>query len=165
MLPELLEFVDERVLQLVKCRENGIREMLAQMPEDLRGLVQFWTVRWQIERMHVLWPAHLATAMTARTVQDDSDRPLSQLVAQMAQEELQAYSFHGRKPRERRLCPWWVPLRHTARATHTRLARVLWGRAPNGHQRRRSQVIRPKRPSSKATTRCSGGFSRLPKFF
>src|SRR5258708_20219038 len=43
---------------------------------------------------------------------------------------------------------------------------IQGGRAPNGHQRRRSQVIRPKRPSSKATTRCSGGcFSRLPKFF
>ncbi len=95
MLPELLEFVDERVLQLVKCRENGIRELLAQMPEDLLGGVQFWTVGWQIERMHVLWPNNLAAAMTARTVQDDSNRTRCQLVAQMAEEELQTWSFHA----------------------------------------------------------------------
>jgi hypothetical protein len=37
MLPELLEFVDERVLQLVERRENSIGEVLAQMPEDLLG--------------------------------------------------------------------------------------------------------------------------------
>src|SRR5258708_11168146 len=43
---------------------------------------------------------------------------------------------------------------------------IQGGRSPNGHQRRRSQVIRPKRPSSKATTRCSGGcFTKLPKVF
>ena len=84
MLPELLEFVDESVLQLVEGCENGIREVLADMPEDLLGGVQFWTVGWQIERMHVLWPGNLAAAMTARTVQDDSDRTLAQLVAQMA---------------------------------------------------------------------------------
>ena len=83
MLPELLEFVDERVLQLVECGENNIGEILAQMPEDLLGGVQFWTVGWQIEWMHVLWPAHLATAMTARTVQHDPNRTLSQLVAQV----------------------------------------------------------------------------------
>jgi len=46
MLPELLELVDESVLQLVKRRENGIREVLADMPEDLLGGVQFWTVGW-----------------------------------------------------------------------------------------------------------------------
>ncbi len=95
MLPELLEFVDERVLQLVERRENGIGELLAQMAEDLLGGIEFRTVGWQIERMHVLWPAHLATAMTARTVQHDPDRTLSQLVAQMVQEDLQAYAFHG----------------------------------------------------------------------
>ncbi len=95
MLPELLELVDESVLQLVERRENDIREVLAQMPEDLLGRVQFWTVGWQIERMHVLWPAHLATAMTARTVQHDPDRTLAQLVAQMLQEDLQALAFHG----------------------------------------------------------------------
>ena len=64
MLPELLELVDESVLQLVKRRENGIREVLAVMPEDLLGGVQFWTVGWQIERMHILRQAHLAAAMT-----------------------------------------------------------------------------------------------------
>src|SRR6266704_1761871 len=97
MLPELLEFVDESVLQLVERGENHIGESLAQMPEELLGGVQFGTVGWQIERMHVLWPAHLATAMTARTVQHNPDRTLSQLVAQMLQEELQAYAFHGRQ--------------------------------------------------------------------
>ncbi len=81
MLPELLELVDERVLQLVERRENDIGELLAQMPEDLLGGVQFWTVGWQIERVHVLWPTHLTTAMTARTVQHDPDRTLSQFVA------------------------------------------------------------------------------------
>ena len=44
MLPGLLEVVDEHVLQLVERRENGIGEGLAQMPEDLRSLVQFGTV-------------------------------------------------------------------------------------------------------------------------
>ena len=76
MLPELLEFVNESVLQLVECCENSIGEILAQMPEDLLGRVQFWTVGWQVERMHVLWPAHLAAAMTARAVQHDPDRTL-----------------------------------------------------------------------------------------
>ncbi len=57
----------------------------------------FRTVGWQIERVHVLWPAHLATAMTARTVQHDPDRTLFQLVAQMLQEDLQALAFHGRQ--------------------------------------------------------------------
>ena len=83
MLPELLEFVDERILQLVERRENDIGEVLAQMPEDLLGGIEFRTVGWQIERIHVLWPAHLATAMTARTVQHDPNRTLSQLVAQV----------------------------------------------------------------------------------
>ena len=95
MLPELLEFVDESVLQLVERRENDIGEVLAQMPGDLPGLVQFWTVGGQIERIHVLWPAHLTTAMTARTIQHDPDRTLAQLVAQMLQEDLQALAFHG----------------------------------------------------------------------
>src|SRR6266581_518258 len=95
MLPELLELVDERVLQLVERRENDIGELLAQMAEDLFGGVQFWAVGWQIERMHVLWPTHLATAMTARTVQHDPNRTLSQLVAQMLQEDLQALGISG----------------------------------------------------------------------
>jgi hypothetical protein len=97
MLPELLEFVDERVLQLVERRENGIGEVLAQMPEDLLGWVQFGTVAWQIERMQILWPDDLATAMTARTVQHDPDRTLAQLVTQMLQEQLQALAFHARQ--------------------------------------------------------------------
>jgi len=97
MLPELLEFVDERVLQLIEGGKNPIGESLAQMAEDLLGGVQFWAVGRQIERMHVLWPAHLSTAMTARTVQHDSDRTLSQLLAQMLQEDLQALAFHSRQ--------------------------------------------------------------------
>ncbi len=132
MLPELLEFVNESVLQLVECCENSIGEILAQMPEDLRGLVQFWTVGWQVERMHVLWPAHLAAAMTARAVQHNPDRTFSQLVAQMVQEELQAFAFDGRKPGERPLCLWWVPPQHTARATRTRLARSREDVPPTG---------------------------------
>jgi hypothetical protein len=95
MLPELLEPVDTSVLQLVECRENDIGELLSQMPEDLFGGIKFWTIGWQRERMHVLWPAHLATAMTARTVQHDPNWPLSSLVAQMLQEELQTGAFHG----------------------------------------------------------------------
>jgi hypothetical protein len=95
MLPELLEFVDESVLQLVERGENHIGERLAQMAKDLLGRVQFWAVGWQIERMHVLWPAHLTTAMTARIAQHDPNRTLSQLVAQMLQEDLQALAFYG----------------------------------------------------------------------
>src|SRR5258708_35146622 len=97
MLPELLELVDESVLQLIECRENSIGELPAQMPEDLLGGIEFRTVGWQIEGVHVLWPAPLATAMTARTVQHDPDRTLCQLVAQMLQEDLQACAFHGRQ--------------------------------------------------------------------
>ena len=59
MLPELLEFVNERVLQLVERREHGIGEVLADMPEDLLSRVQFGTIRWQIERVHSRWPADL----------------------------------------------------------------------------------------------------------
>ncbi len=77
MLPELLEFVDECVLQLVERREHGIGEVLADMPEDLLGGIEFWTVGWQIERMHALWPSHLTTAMAARTVQHDPNGPFS----------------------------------------------------------------------------------------
>src|SRR3989442_5112075 len=95
MLPELLEFVDERILQLVERRENDIGELLAQMPEDLLGGIEFRTVGWQIERIHVLWPAHLAAAMTARTVQDHPDWTLSQLVAHMLQVDLQTFAYHG----------------------------------------------------------------------
>src|SRR5512135_1241131 len=65
LLPELLELVDERVLQLVERREHGIGEFLADMPEDLLSRIEFRTVRWQIERMHALWPTHFTTAMTA----------------------------------------------------------------------------------------------------
>ncbi len=81
MLPELLEFVDECVLQLVEGREHGIGEVLADMPEDLLSGIEFRTVGWQIERMHALRPSHLPTAMAARTVQHDPDQPLAQLVA------------------------------------------------------------------------------------
>ncbi len=55
----------------------------------------FRTVGWQIERIHVLWPAHLTTTMTARTVQHHPDWTLSQLVAQMVQEDLQALALYG----------------------------------------------------------------------
>ena len=103
MLPELLELVDERALQLVERRENHIGELLAQMAEDLLGRIEFRTVGWQIERVHILWPNNLATAMTARTVQHDPDRTLSQLVTQMLQEELQALAFHGRQ-QEKNAC-------------------------------------------------------------
>ncbi len=64
MLPELLEFVNERVLQLVERREHGIGEVLADLPEDLLSRVQFGTVGWQKERMHAPWPAYFVTAMT-----------------------------------------------------------------------------------------------------
>ena len=65
VLPELLKLVDERVLQLIERCEDGIGELLAQMPQDLRSLVQFGTLGRQRERMQVLWPSHLAAAMTA----------------------------------------------------------------------------------------------------
>ncbi len=95
LLPELLEFVDERVLQLVERREHGIGEVLADVSEDLLCWVQFGTVGWQIERMHASWPSHLTTAVTARIVEHDPDRTCSQLLAQMLQEDLQALAFHG----------------------------------------------------------------------
>ncbi len=47
MLPELLERVDKRVLQLVECCENAIGEGLAQMSEDLLGRIEFWAVAWK----------------------------------------------------------------------------------------------------------------------
>ncbi len=86
MLPELLELVDEGVLQLVECREDDIGEVLTQVSKDLLGWIKFGTVGWQIEWMHILWPAHFATAMTARTVQHDPNGTLSQLVVQVLQE-------------------------------------------------------------------------------
>jgi hypothetical protein len=33
--------------------------------EDLRSLIEFWTVAWQIEGMHAPWPTHLATVIAA----------------------------------------------------------------------------------------------------
>ncbi len=95
MLPELLKFVDEGVLQLVECREDDIGEVLTQVSKDLLGGIEFGTVGWQIEWMHVLWPSNLTTAMTARTVQHDPNGTLSQLVAEVLQEELQALAFHA----------------------------------------------------------------------
>ena len=97
MLPELLQLVDERVLQLVERGENHIGELLAQMPEDLLGRIEFRTIRGQIERMHALWPTHFTTAMAALTVQHDPDRTRSQLLAPMPQEDLQALAFHARQ--------------------------------------------------------------------
>jgi hypothetical protein len=97
MFPEVLECVDQRGLQLVERRENAIGEDFAQMAEDLRSLVELWTVTWQIERMHASWPAHLATVMTARTIQHDPNGPLSQSVPQMSQKELQALAIHARQ--------------------------------------------------------------------
>jgi hypothetical protein len=98
--PLLLEFVNQRVLQLIECREHGIGEVLAQMPEDLLGRVQFGTVAWQIERMHVRRPLDLSTVMTTRTVEHDPNRTLTQLVAQMSQKELQALAIHARQQQE-----------------------------------------------------------------
>ncbi len=97
LLPELFKLVDERVLQLVERREHGIGEVLTDMSEDLLSGIEFRTVGWQIERMYVLGPAHFAAVMTARTVQHDPDRTLSQLMTQMLQEDLQALAFHGRQ--------------------------------------------------------------------
>ena len=97
MLPEVLERVDQRVLQFVEGRENAIGQGLAQMAEDLLGRIELGTVAWQIEGMHAPWPAHLATVMTARTVEHDPKRTFAQLVAQMPQEELQAVAIHVRQ--------------------------------------------------------------------
>ncbi len=97
MLPEVLERVDQRVLQFVEGREHAIGQGLAQMAEDLLGRIELGTVAWQIEGMHAPWPAHLATVMTARTIQQDPNGPLSQLVTHMPQEELQAGAIHARQ--------------------------------------------------------------------
>ena len=97
MLPELLQLVNKRVLQGIECREHRIGEVPAQMPEDLLGWVQFGTVAWEIERMHAPWPLDLSTVMTARTVEHDPNRALSQLVAQMPQKDLQALAIHARQ--------------------------------------------------------------------
>jgi hypothetical protein len=64
MLPELLELFNQRVLQVVERRKYNIGEVLANMSEDLLGWVQFRTVGWQIERMHICWSIDLPTAMT-----------------------------------------------------------------------------------------------------
>src|SRR5260370_42642450 len=103
LLPELLEFVNEHVLQLVERREHGIGKVFAQMPENLLSWVQFRTVGGQGERMHACWPLHLSTAMTARAIQHDPDRTLPQLVPQILQEALQASAFpRRRQPKD----PW-----------------------------------------------------------
>jgi hypothetical protein len=166
MLPELLEFVDERVLQLVERRENDIGEVLADMAEDLLSRVQFGTVGWQIEGMHALWPPHFTTAMTARTVQHHPNLTLAQLVAQML------------APKSSRQVPCMVgsnrktpvPVVGSTAAysqSHSYSSCTIHGgRSPSGHQRLRIQVLRPKRPSSKATTRFRVGcLIRFPKFF
>jgi hypothetical protein len=103
MLPGLLEFVNEGVLQFIERGEDDIGEVLAQVSKELLSGVQFWAIGWQIERMHILRPTHLATAMTARTVEHDPDRTFSQLLTQMLQEELQAVAFH-RRQQEKNTC-------------------------------------------------------------
>src|SRR5512135_2043533 len=123
LLPELLKLVDERVLQLVERREHGIGEVLTDMPEDLLSGIEFRTVGGQIERIHVLGPAHFAAVMTARTVQHDPDRPLSQLSRADAAGRSPGIGLPRSATTERRLCPWWVPPRHTATTTRSRLAR------------------------------------------
>lgn len=95
MLPELLQLVDKRVLQLIQGREHSIGEALTHMPENLFGWIEFGTVAWQIERMYAHWPVDLGTVMTARTVEHDPDRTRSQLVAQMPQKDLQALAIHA----------------------------------------------------------------------
>ena len=164
MLPELLEFVDESVLQLVERGENHIGESLAQMAKDLRGLVQFWTCR-VADRADAC-----PVASSPRRCDDCPNCPARPQSHPLPTPDANAA---GRSPgighlrwavRERRLYQWWVLPLHTA--TRSRLARERRGRFPKGHQRLRSQLIRPKRPSSMATTRLNaGGFTRLPKFF
>jgi len=44
VLPELLKLVDQGDLQLVECREDGIREFLAEVPKDLLSGIELWTV-------------------------------------------------------------------------------------------------------------------------
>jgi hypothetical protein len=73
---------------LARCLRRCRKTCSARLP--------FRTVGWQIERMHARWPAHLTTAMTARTIQHDAERTRSQLVAQMPQEDLQTLALHGR---------------------------------------------------------------------
>src|SRR5262249_35953679 len=70
------------------------------MPEDLLGGIQFGTVRGQIERIHVLWPAHLTAVVTARIVEHDPNPTFAQLVAQMLQEEREAVAFYGRQQKK-----------------------------------------------------------------
>jgi len=94
MFPKQFKLRDQRLLQLIHCCENHVGEALAQMPEDLLSRIQLRTVRWQIERVHLLRPAHLSATMTARTIEDHADRTVSQLVAQMLQEDLQAFALH-----------------------------------------------------------------------
>ncbi len=120
MLPELLKFVDERVLQLVKRRENDIGEMLADMAEDLLGRIELWTIGWQIERMH------------ASSLRHCDDCPNCPAPPQWDPFPTRGADAAGRSPSsdlpwsvatERRLCRWWVPLPHRATATRTHLAR------------------------------------------
>src|SRR5215469_2104819 len=96
MLPELLQFVEKRVLYLVERREHAIGEVLAHVPEDLLSRIQFRTIRRQIKRVHANWPLDLTAAMTARTIQHHPDGTLAQFVAHMPQEDLEALAFHGR---------------------------------------------------------------------
>jgi hypothetical protein len=96
--PSLLEFVDQRVLQLVERRENSIGKVFAHLAEDLLGRVQFGTVGWQIEGMHASWPAQLGA-------RDDCPNyparpqwtPFLTRGADARPEELQALAFHPRQ--------------------------------------------------------------------
>ena len=82
------------------CNSSSVvKTTLERVLRRWRKICEAWfnagLVGWQIERMHVLWPAHLAAAMTARIVQHDPNRTLSQLLTQMLQEDLQALGISG----------------------------------------------------------------------
>ena len=123
MLPELLEFVDERVLQLVERRENGIGKVFAQMPEDLLGETP-------VQDCRVVDRADACPVATSPPHCDDCPnypaRPRADPFPTRGADASGRSAGIG-LPRsaaeERRLCRWWVPPLHTATATRTRLAR------------------------------------------
>ncbi len=83
MLPKVPQFVNKSILQGFQVREDGIGQLFSQMAKDLLDRIEFGTVGRQVERMHVVRPDKLPTAMTPRTVQDDPNGAASQFVAQM----------------------------------------------------------------------------------
>ena len=90
MIPEELELVTKSLLQCFQRGEDRIGKLLAQMPENLLGGIEFWAIRRQVERMHLRGPGELRTVVASRIVKHDSNGARGQFLPKVRQEQLQA---------------------------------------------------------------------------